>query len=211
MSLISSSGRVRSAVSSRVEHDAALYRDIARRMPRGLPPTAFMLRYVGPEARDLFDRYAAPSDWSGFRAAVAARYPDVPAWTPTVAQDGTRLASVPERMVYELLRPRLPCDITLVLHPRLPVPGRRFDADFGLSGRSGPVLHVEVTGAVARNIAPELEHEHRMARRLAAKLEACAKAGLGAPVILYADDFGDRARLESGLDHLITAAREMVL
>lgn len=205
-------GRVCPAFQHALAHDAPLYRELSLRVPCCLAPPAFMLPYMGPDACALFERRAsdAPS-WLGFRQAVTALYPDIPVRTLVVAADGTRLDSVPERLAYELLRPRLPTDITLVLHPRIPIPGRRFKADFGLVDASGCVLHIEVAGAVARYAAPQRERELHARRKLDAKLAACVQAGLAAPTVLYADEICDRERLDLRLDQIMATVREALL
>ena len=199
-------------VSFCLAHDVSLYRELVSRMPGTLPPPFSLLLYTGSDTCGLLDRRAADAMvWRGFRAIIAQRFPDVSAWTTTRAANGTRFASVPERIVYEAVAPCLGRGIILELYARLPIAGGRFCSDFHLIVQSGRTLHVKVAGGFGRDQGPERAREHRRAGSLADKLTAHKAARLPMPAIVHADGVCDVEGLDQPVEGILRGIREPVL
>ena len=188
-----------------LRRDVVVYRRLADRMR--LPPTPFMLPFMGPVAADLADRRASDAaDWRSFRECVTRFYPALPVWTPTTATDGQVLASVVERCAYEALRPRLPVSMTLTVHPII-APSRKWVADFSLStGQAGCATRVEVAGLLASDWQPRTAREARYRIDLEAKLAAYEKAGLPRPMIIHVDEICDPLLLSTAIDTVLACA-----
>ena len=198
-------GRCRAAMLRRdVDH----YRDLAARI--GLPPTPFMLPFMGPGAKTIADRRALDAaSWRGFRDDVSKACPALPVWTPAIAKDGQALSSVVERLAYEALRPRLPASVTLVVHPAI-APSRKWAADFALRGRTEAVTHIEVAGLLASDLRPRTEREASYKIHFEAKMAAYAEAGLPRPAIIYIDQACDPDRLRLAVDAVLAQVEGLV-
>ncbi len=135
-----------------LRHDVNLYYGLAARV--GLPPTPFMLKFMGVAAEDLAGRRARDAAcWREFRGEVTCLHPSLPIWTLATAPDGQILSSVVERLAYEALRQRLPPSVTLTVHPVL-TSDRKWKADFALvASRPEKATHVEVAGPPGERLA----------------------------------------------------------
>jgi hypothetical protein len=200
------SGRSRTAILRR---DISLYSNLAARV--GLPPTPFMLPFLGTAAEDLADRRAPdPTSWRVFREEVTRVHPSLPVWTLTTARDGQVLASVVERLAYEALQPRLPASTTMILHPTITAL-RKWTADFGLIPSSREAMvHVEVAGLLASDWRPRNEREAGYAIHFEAKLAAYAQAGLPRPAIIHVDQVCDPNRLREAVNAVLVQAEGLV-
>jgi hypothetical protein len=185
--------------------DIALYRALTTTLT--LPPTAFLLLHMGFEASALFDRHGGDAEtWRKFRRAVTARYPDIPAWTSPVALDGRRLASTPERLVYEAISASTPPSTTITVDAAINPNAGKWRADFVLQGRNcARRVYVEVAGLLASDRRPRTATEAAYAGRLDAKLAAYAAAGLPAPAIIYVDEVCNRTRLGAAVSRVLAA------
>ena len=193
-------GRSRTASLRR---DVAHYRKLAARV--GLPPTPFMLPFMGAES--LASRRAPDAVcWRGFRENVSRLHPSLPIWTPTTAKDGQVLSSVVERIAYEALRPRLPAFMALVVHPTITV-HRKWTADFALM-RAGDeaVAYVEVAGLLASDGRPRNPRETGYKLHFEEKLAAYEDAGLPSPVVIHVDEVCDPDRLRVAIDGVLAQA-----
>ena len=197
-------GRARSRRYVSTRQDRRDYAALATRL--SLPPTSFMALHAGDVGAALFQRYGGSTAvWMQFRREVNRDFPDVPVWTHSVAADGQELGSVPERVVYEIMRNLLPLDVRLDVHPRLPPPNRRRWADFCLThDSSGRHRHIEVAGLVARDGLPRLPEEAKYRRQLVGKLEGYVAAGEPTPYLVFVDDIcRDPDGLRAGLRQML--------
>jgi hypothetical protein len=187
-----------------LRRDVVVYRGLADRMR--LPPTPFMLPFMGPAAVDLADRHASDAaDWRSFRECVTRFYPSLPVWTPTTATDGQVLSSVVERCAYEALRPCLPALMTLTVHPII-APSRKWVADFSLANGQARAIRIEVAGLLASDWQPRNPREASYRVDLEAKLAAYDKAGLPRPTIIHVDEICDPPLLWAAIDKVIARA-----
>ena len=187
-----------------LRRDIDFYRGLATHV--GLPPTPFMLPFMGENA-DALARRRAPdvACWRAFRSDVTGIHPSLPVWTPTTAKDGKVLSSVVERLAYEALQPRLPASVTLILHPVIAA-ARKWTADFALvKDGQGTVTYVEVAGLLASDWRPRTAREAGYETHFRAKLAAYADAGLPRPVIIHVDEVCDPARLRNAIDGVLAA------
>ena len=187
-----------------LRRDIDFYRGLATRV--GLPPTPFMLPFMGEEADALAHRRAPDAAcWREFREDVKRLHPSLPAWTPTTAKDGQVLSSVVERLAYEALLLRLPASVTLTLHPVIAA-ARKWTADFALvEGRQGAVTRVEVAGLLASDWRPRNAREAGYETHFRAKLAAYADAGLPRPAIIHVAEVCDPARRSRAIDGVLAA------
>lgn len=200
--------RARSSRYLSTRQDRRNYAALARYL--SLPPTSFMALHAGKVGAELFQRYGGSTAiWIQFRKEVNRDFPSLPVWTGSVAMDGQELASVPERIVYEVLSSLLPLEIKLDVHPRLPPSNRRRWADFRLThGPSSRHRLIEVAGLVARDGVPRRPEEKKYRQQLVAKLEGYVAAGEPTPYLIFVDDIcRDPAGLRAGLRQLIAELR----
>jgi len=81
--------------SRAIMYDIRLYRDLVKKS--SLPPTPFMLPFMGEQAVGLYERrYVDGATWWSFRKMVSTIFRDIPIKTSTISTDGQVLASVPE-------------------------------------------------------------------------------------------------------------------
>jgi len=197
-------GRFRGRTSLSILSDSHQYAALTERI--SLPPTSFMLLHAGVAGTEIFDRYGYDwAIWQQFRREVNRLFPAIPAWTTTVAKDGTVLASVPERRVYEMLCTLVPARIRMEVHPLLgPNSGGRI-ADFRLTDRrSSNKLNIEVAGMIAKDGNPRLPNEAKYRQDLVAKLDAYAAAHEPAPYLIFIDEVcGEPEKLRDGLSQAI--------
>jgi hypothetical protein len=167
-----------------------------------LPPTSFMLLHAGVAGVEIFERYGCDwTIWKQFRHEVNRLFPAIPVWTTVVAKDGTVLASVPERRVYEMLCTLIPSGIRMEVHPLLgPKSGNR-SADFRLTDhRSSRKLNIEVAGMIAKDGVPRLPTEAKYRKDLVVKLDAYAAAHEPTPYLIFIDEVcGEPEKLRNGL------------
>ncbi len=196
--------RTRVCKNASILSDSRKYAALTERM--SLPPTSFMLLHAGVTGAEIFDRYGYDwTIWKQFRREVNRLFPAIPAWTTTVAKDGTVLASVPERRVYEMLCTLVPARIRMEVHPLLGPNGRGRSADFRLTDhRSSKKLNIEVAGMIAKDGNPRLPNEANYRKDLVAKLDAYATAHEPAPYLIFIDEVcGEPEKLRDGLSQAI--------
>ncbi|MBB3172881.1 hypothetical protein FHR90_000695 [Endobacter medicaginis] len=187
------------------EADLVLYRDLARQL--GAPPNAHICRHAGPAAHHLvFINESGPRDWTRVHDTAAARWPDLPK-SGSVARDGTVLDSLPERIVYEMLAPRLKPRMALDLHQPIRARDARHRADFTL--RCGAARRfIEVVGCCGSDRITRNDDERLWLARLDRRLAVYAAQGI-VPVLIHLDLLAQPARLRTLCDDLVrTVARE---
>jgi len=197
--------RFRAYKNSSALSDSYQYAALTERM--SLPPTSFMLLHAGDVGAQLFDRYGYNwTIWKRFRREVNQCFSTIPVWTTVVAKDGTVLASVPERRVYEMLCTLIPSGIRMEVHPLLgPKSGNR-SADFRLTDhRSSRKLNIEVAGMIAKDGVPRLPTEAKYRKDLVVKLDAYAAAHEPTPYLIFIDEVcGEPEKLRNGLYQAIS-------
>ncbi|WP_306309945.1 hypothetical protein [Gluconacetobacter sacchari] len=170
------------------EADLALYARLARSL-RVLPPSS-LFRHLGTEGQHLAllgDR--APWIWARVMRRARGRWPDLPT-DGRVAGDGTVLNSVPERIVYEAVRPIVPTDMALDHEPPLGGAPPWHFADFALR-HGARVVHVEVVGACGRDRVTRNALEVRLLAEFDRRLEHYRRCRLPAPEAWFLDDLVD--------------------
>ena len=145
-----------------------------------------------------------PVRWEQARKAVHVLWPDIPAWTSKIADDNTRLASVPERIVYDMLNEIRPKEIRIVTTATF----RGLKADFGLARGSGPAaIFIEVFGMIQRGGSPCNAQAQNYQRKANRKLAIYAENGVS-PTLIYLDDVCCPPRLRKLLHQAISQLEE---
>jgi hypothetical protein len=170
-----------------------------------------MLLHAGLQGSEIYDRHGHSwANWQYFRGEVNRLFPAIPSWTTSIAKDGTVLASVPERLVYEMLCALVPSNIRMEVHPLLGPKSRGRSADFRLTDQwSARRLNIEVAGMIAKDGIPRFPNEARYRKDLVAKLDAYAAAREPAPYLIFIDEVcGDPEKLRDGLCQAVSELQE---
>lgn len=104
------------------------------------------------------------------------------------------------RIVYERLKSKLIDHIKLLVHPRLPIAGRVFEADLGLKSEIGFLLRIEAVGSVGRDFRALNAFSERCIVKLITKFNACEETGVPLPFVIYADEICDLKCLDAAID-----------
>lgn len=192
--------------SAQDTNDARLYRNLTNRLG-GVPPTGFMLQFMGLAACQLAERRTADkATWRAFRELVTALYPKIPSHTVSMTADRQILDSVSEQIVHEQISRRLPPGVTLEVHPT-PIEGRKFSADFGVRSKTGNVIYVEVVGSLGRLQPPVTDFTERYTIKLAQKLAVYERSGIKFAII-YADEVCAPNRLKAAIERIFHRVNE---
>jgi hypothetical protein len=149
------------------ETDLRLYRDLAQELKA--PPNAHICRYLGaPGAHLVFLGDSGPGDWRRLQEMAASRWPDLPS-PGRMATDGTELETVPERIVYESLRPLLRSGMAIDLHQPIRPDDAGHRADLTLRLREARIF-IEVAGCCGSDRITRNDNEKRWLERLDRRL-----------------------------------------
>lgn len=143
LSTKNSSSSVLSSIFYPTEDDLLLYRDMTRAL--GAPPNAHMCRFLGAAGQHLvFIGDSGTQEWSRVQQIAACRWPHLPVSGP-VADNGTKLDSLPERIVYQMLSTLKRSNMHVDVHEPICLDEGRFRADLTL--RKGNISrYIEVVG-----------------------------------------------------------------
>lgn len=192
LSTKTSSSSVLSSIFYPTEDDLLLYRDMTRAL--GAPPNAHMCRFLGAAGQHLvFIGESGTQEWSRVQQIAAHRWPHLP--TPgSVASDGTKLDSLPERIVYQMLCTLKRRSIHVDVHEPICLNEGRFRADLTL--RKGAVSrYIEVAGCCGSDRITRNEEERKWLARLDQRL-AFYRAQKIEPVLIWLDMFAHPAELK---------------
>lgn len=170
--------------------DLRLYRELSLRL-RVQPPSS-LFRYIPTPAGQHLTRLGDCKQWAWAAVikAAMAQWHDLPT-RGTIASDGKKLNSTPERIVWEALRPVAPDDITLDVEPRIQIAGPAlFFSDLGIRFQDR-VRYVEVAGGCGRDRVVRNPYEVQLLQGLDRRLGAYRAYGLEAPEIWWLDDLID--------------------
>ncbi|MFT8520594.1 hypothetical protein [Gluconobacter oxydans] len=184
--------------------DLDLYRDISVRL-KAQPPSS-LFRYLQPAGRHLMQLGdERPSVWACLLRRVEQRWPDLPS-QGSVASDGTRLNSTPERIAYEAIKPIVPRDVALDLEIALdPLQQPRFYSDFAIRYGSR-VIHIEIVGACGADRVTRNDWEARLLAQFDRRLEVYRQKCL-TPEIWYLNDLLEPAQLQKRFLALVAQLR----
>lgn len=185
--------------------DLDRYHDLACEL--GAPPSAHICRHAGPAFQHLvFIGESGPRDWSRVHEMAVRRWPDMPE-PGAVAEDGTVLDSLPERIVYEMLSPLLRPRMALDLHQPIVARDARHRADLTL--RCGAARrYIEVIGCCGSDRITRNDDERRWLARLDRRLTVYDRHGIS-PVLVHLDLLAQPRRLRRLCADLVRAvARE---
>ena len=205
LSVHSYSPRKRSVSSSyhATETDLQLYRRLT--LDLGVPPNSEMLRYVGPQADHLvFIGESGTSEWARFLRQVYTRWPDLPVGGP-VAEDGTVLDSLPERLAYEQLLPLMVRGLQLDLHQPISPEDGDYRADLTIRFKRS-AAYLEVVGACGSDRIVRNPLEEEWLDRLDRRLDFYAELGIE-PMCLYLDHLMDLDGLQQEYRRVIASLR----
>ncbi|KXV18827.1 hypothetical protein [Gluconobacter oxydans] len=165
------------------EADLITYRDLACAL--GAPPNEAICRYLGPIGQHLvFVGESGQRDWARVDAQARARWPDLPP-TGTTAYDGMVLESLPERIVFQILRSMALPDMEIDLHqPIMPDVGPE-KADLTLRRRDAACF-IEVIGCCGVNRITRNDHERRGLERFERREAFYRRVGI-TPVCIFLD------------------------
>jgi len=187
--------------------DARLYRNLTNRLG-GIPPTAFMLKFMGQAASQLARRRTSDKAiWRAFREMVTNLYPKIPSHRVPIIVDQNKLVSVPEQIVYKEINRRLPTGVALYVHPT-PIETRKFIADFSVRSQTGKVVYIEVVGSLGRLQPPVTDFGELYTIKLVRKLAIYERAGLEFAVI-YVDEVCAPNRLKASIERIFQRVDEM--
>lgn len=174
------------------DEDLFLYRDMT--LALGAPPNAHMCRFLGAAGQHLvFIGDSGTAEWSRVQLTAARRWPHLPV-SGSVASDGTKLDSLPERIVYQMLCTLKRSNMHVDVHePICPNEGR-FRADLTL--RKGAVSrYIEVAGCCGSDRITRNKDERTWLARLDQRL-AFYRAQKIEPVLIWLDMFAHPAELK---------------
>ena len=185
LSTKNSSSSVLSSIFYPTEDDLLLYRDMTRAL--GAPPNAHMCRFLGAAGQHLvFIGDSGTQEWSRVQQIAACRWPHLPVSGP-VADDGTKLDSLPERIVYQMLCTLKRRNMHVDVHEPICLDEGRFRADLTL--RKGNISrYVEVVGCCGSDRVTRNDDERKWLARLDQRL-AFYRAQKIEPVVVWLDMF----------------------
>mgnify|MGYP000848854492 CR=1 FL=1 len=169
------------------QDDLTLYREISLRLH--VQPPSSLFRYIATPAGQHLTRLGDCGTWAWARVIKMAmmHWHDLPT-RGAIAGDGTQLNSVPERIVWEALRPVVPPDVTLDVEPRIEAaPHTLFFSDLGIRYRN-LVRHVEVAGCCGSDRVVRNDWERHLLRGLDRRLQTYRTHGLETPEIWWLND-----------------------
>lgn len=185
LSTKTSSSSVLSSIFYPTDDDLLLYKDMTRAL--GAPPNSHMFRFLGAPGQHLvFIGESGTQEWSRVQQIAACRWPHLPVSGP-VADDGTKLDSLPERIVYQILKGFLRRSMVLDVHEPIGLAQGRFRADLTL--RKGNFCrYIEVVGCCGSDRITRNEDEREWLARLDQRL-AFYRAQKIEPVVVWLDMF----------------------
>ncbi|KFL91131.1 hypothetical protein AmDm5_0707 [Acetobacter malorum] len=174
------------------EDDLLLYRDMTRAL--GAPPNAHMCRFLGAAGQHLvFIGDSGTSEWSRVQQTAAGLWPHLPVSGP-VADDGTKLDSLPERIVYQMLCTLKRRNMHVDVHEPICLDQGLFRADITL--RKGNVSrYIEVAGCCGSDRITRNDEERRWLARLDQRLSFYRALDI-TPVVVWLDMFARPAELK---------------
>ncbi|WP_244150436.1 hypothetical protein [Acetobacter malorum] len=195
MATLSTTAGSSSALSSifyPIDEDLLLYRDMA--LALGAPPNSHMLRFMGPAGQNLvFIGESGTQEWARVQHMAGCRWPQLPA-PGSVATDGTKLDSLPERIVYQMLSVLKRRNMHVDVHEPICISDGRFRADLTL--RKGAVSrYIEVVGCCGSDRITRNKDERTWLARLDQRL-AFYRAQKIEPVLIWLDMFAHPAELK---------------
>lgn len=167
LSTKNSSSSVLSSIFYPTEGDLLLYRDMTRAL--GAPPNAHMCRFLGAAGQHLvFIGDTGTIEWSRVQQTAVRRWPYLPT-SGSIADDGTKLDSLPERIVYQMLCTLKRRNMHVDVHEPICLNQGLFRADLTL--RKGSVSrYIEVAGCCGSDRITRNEEERRWLARLDQRL-----------------------------------------
>lgn len=186
------------------EKDLLLYKQMA--VALGAPPNAHMFRFMGAAGQHLiFIGDSGTAEWSRVQQTAAGLWPHLPVSGP-VASDGTKLDSLPERIVYQMLCTLKRRNMHVDVHEPICLSEGLFRADLTL--RKGNFCrYIEVAGCCGSDRVTRNDDERKWLARLDQRL-AFYRALDITPVVVWLDMF---ARPEALKDLCIDLVDDVAL
>lgn len=192
LSTKNSSSSALSSIFYPTDEDLLLYRDMT--IALGAPPNSHMFRFRGPAGQHLvFIGDSGTQEWSRVQQIAARRWPDLPTPGP-IAHDGTVLDSLPERIVYQILKGFLRRNMVLDVHEPIGLAQGRFRADLTLR-KGNASRYIEVAGCCGSDRITRNEDERKWLARLDQRLSFYRALDV-TPVVVWLDMFARPAELK---------------
>lgn len=195
MATLSTKTNSSSALSSifyPTKEDLRLYKNMT--LALGAPPNSHMFRFLGAPGQHLvFIGESGTLEWSRVQRIASCRWPHLPVSGP-VADDGTLLDSLPERIVYQMLCTLKRRNMHVDVHEPICLDKGLFRADLTLRKRNF-CRYIEVAGCCGSDRITRNEEERRWLARLDQRLSFYRALDI-TPVVVWLDMFARPAELQ---------------
>lgn len=183
------------------EHDLQVYKRLTEEL--GAPPNAHICRFLGAEGQHLvFLGDSGTREWARVQRLAAQRWPGLP-HPGLVARDGKTMDSLPERIVYDMLRGLLRRHMKLDVHQPILQQAGDYRADMTL--RKGQAsLFIEVVGCCGSDRITRNQKEQEWLQRFDKRM-AFYRAHAIAPVCIWLDQFAQPGTLRKLCINLVDA------